>query len=369
MLERRAGDAIRRDEKRTLRGSEVSDVAAHADQARCARGLVALALVLAGGAALAACSGPHFIPAFQKQTCTYKTVGECEIKADVYSLPGDAPRPGILFIHGGALIFGNRGSVFDHQLERYLDHGFVVIAIDYRLAPETKLPDIIEDLSDAYAWARAQGPQLCHLDPERLAVVGDSAGGYLALMSGLLRPRPRAIVSFYGFGELGGEWTRRPDPDYLGLAPIPPREARKAVGQRVISESEIFPRVTFYNYCRQNALWLWEVAAVDPDLDAMRLRYLCPARNVTPDYPPTMLVHGDRDSDVPFAQSELMAQALQEAGVPHRLLRMEGYDHLFDVFPDGWPSDTKPARLEDATVIAAYDEVLAFLDQYFGGSP
>lgn len=324
-----------------------------------------LALVLLGGAALSACSSPRLpVPAFQKQTCTYKTVGECEIKADVYSLPGAGPHPGVLFIHGGALIFGSRGSAFEHQLERYLHAGFVVIAIDYRLAPETKLPEIIADLSDAYAWVRVEGPRLCNLDPERLAVVGDSAGGYLALMSGLLRPRPRALVSFYGYSELGGEWTREPDPSYLGLAPIPPREARKCVGSHVISESETFPRATFYNYCRQNALWLWEVAGVDPDVDAMRLRTLCPARNVTPDYPPTMLVHGDRDRDVPFAQSELMALALEEAGVPHRLLRMEGYDHYFDVFPEGWPSDGPPAPLEDETVIAAYDEVIAFLEQH-----
>lgn len=330
--------------------------------------LATVALVLAGGAALFACQGPRPAPAFQKQTYTYKTVADCEIKADVYSLPGATPRPGILWIHGGALIFGNRGSVADHQLERYLDHGFVVIAIDYRLAPETKLPEIIEDLSDAYAWTRAEGPRLCNLDPDRLAVVGDSAGGYLALMSGLLSPRPRALVSFYGYGELGGDWTRQPDPHYLGLDPVPAKDARMSVGDRVISESPTNPRAIFYNYCRQNALWLWEVAALDPDLDQLRLRYLSPARNVTKEYPPTMLLHGDRDSDVPFAQSVGMAQALAEAGVPYRLLRMEGYDHLFDVFPDGWPSDTKPSVLEDETVIEAYDEVIAFLEQYLGSS-
>jgi acetyl esterase/lipase len=331
------------------------------------RSLVTLALL---GCGLLACSSSwRPVPAFQKQTCTYKTVGECEIKADVYWPPGATARPGILFIHGGALIFGSRSSVFDHQLERYLEHGFAVIAIDYRLAPETKLPEIIEDVSDAYAWVRADGPRLCNLDPDRIAVVGDSAGGYLALMAGLLSPRPKALVSFYGYGELGGDWTRLPDPHYLGLDPIPPRDARKTVGQRVISESETLPRVTFYNYCRQSASWLWEVAALDPDLDAMRLRYLSPARNVTRDYPPTMLLHGDRDSDVPFAQSVEMAQALEEAGVPHRLLRLEGYDHYFDVFPDGWPSDTKPVVLEDDTVIEAYDEVIAFLEQYLAGNP
>jgi acetyl esterase/lipase len=60
---------------------------------------------------------------FSKQTYTYKQVGNCEVKADVYGLPGDEVRPAILWIHGGALIFSDRGSVTDHQLQRYLRAG------------------------------------------------------------------------------------------------------------------------------------------------------------------------------------------------------------------------------------------------------
>src|SRR6185436_13100149 len=84
--------------------------------------------------------------AFSRATYTYKRVGECDIKADVYRLPGKDVRPAIVWIHGGALIFGDRGTVRPDQLERYLRAGYAVVSIDYRLAPETKLPDIIEDL-------------------------------------------------------------------------------------------------------------------------------------------------------------------------------------------------------------------------------
>jgi acetyl esterase/lipase len=109
------------------------------------------------------------------KTYTYKTVKDCTIQADVHRLPGDEVRPVILWIHGGALIFSDRGSVRQHQLHRYLQAGYVVVSIDYRLAPETKLPEIIEDLQDAHRWVREKGPELFRIDPDRVALVGDSA--------------------------------------------------------------------------------------------------------------------------------------------------------------------------------------------------
>src|SRR5690349_8033925 len=93
---------------------------------------------------------------FTKQTYVYKTVGDCKIHADVYRRMDDEVRPTILWIHGGALIMGSRGQLAPDQVERYLQAGYTIVAIDYRLAPETKLPAIIEDLQDAYRWVRDQ---------------------------------------------------------------------------------------------------------------------------------------------------------------------------------------------------------------------
>ena len=111
-----------------------------------------------------------------RKTYTYKTVKDCVIQADIYRLPGEQVRPVILWIHGGALIFSDRGSVRQHQLQRYLQAGYVVVSIDYRLAPETKLPEIIEDLQDAYQWVRKKGPELFRIDPDHVALVGNSQG-------------------------------------------------------------------------------------------------------------------------------------------------------------------------------------------------
>ena len=80
------------------------------------------------------------------KTYTYKTVGDCSIEADVY-LPADRskPLPAIVYLHSGALILNSRKEIIPEQLIQYLEAGYAVIAVDYRLAPETKLPGIVSD--------------------------------------------------------------------------------------------------------------------------------------------------------------------------------------------------------------------------------
>ena len=171
-----------------------------------------------------------------RSTYTYKTIGDLRIRADVYRRPGEIVTPAILWIHGGALIMGNRRGLNAVQAEKYLDAGYTIISIDYRLAPQAKLNDIIEDLVDAYRWVRIDGPKLFRIDPNRIAVVGHSAGGYLTLMAGFrLNPRPAALVSFYGYGDIAGDWYSRPDPFYSRQPAVPKEEAYQAVGTQASS--------------------------------------------------------------------------------------------------------------------------------------
>ena len=88
---------------------------------------------------------------YKKTTYTYKVVDEHKIQLDVYRPDDEKILPVILWIHGGALIVGSRQGIRTEQLEAYIRAGYVMVSIDYRLAPEIKLPEIIEDLKDAYA--------------------------------------------------------------------------------------------------------------------------------------------------------------------------------------------------------------------------
>jgi acetyl esterase/lipase len=165
-------------------------------------------------------------------------------------------------------------------------------------------------------------------------------------------PRPKALVSFYGYGDIVGEWYTRPDPYYSKEPAVSPEEARQGVGGPVISGSQFVgfsdPRWLFYLFCRQQGLWPREVAGYDPDTDLQVFERFCPVRNVTRDYPRTLLLHGDQDTDVPFELSKQMAAALKAHNVPHRLITMKGLGHVFDVFPDG--TEGKPIGLKHPKV-------------------
>lgn len=292
---------------------------------------------------------------FTEMTYTYKTVEPCSLQAIVYR-PRDAViRPVVFWIHGGALIGGYRGDLAAEQLQRYLAAGFVVVSIDYRLAPETKLPHIREDVRDAYEWVRAKGPGLFHIDPSRIAVVGHSAGGYLALTSGyFFQPPPRAIVSFYGYGDIIGKWYSQPDPFYLKQPAVSRQAALDAVrGGFACGSNPPGRRWQFYIYCRQHGLWPQEVAGYDPHSNPDAFRPLCPLRNITGSYPPTLLLHGDKDTDVPFQQSEEMFMELKRHGVECEFIRVQGGSHAFD-----------EAGLQSPQVSADFDRVIEFLKKH-----
>jgi len=265
--------------------------------------------------------------AAEKQTYIYKTAADLKIEVDVYRPAGEGPFPAVLMLHGGALIMGNR-NVDPKQAERYVAAGYVMASADYRLAPETKASGIFDDLRDV--WRLLRREKSLRIDPLRVAVAGGSAGGYLALVSGyLLEPRPKAIVSFFGFGDPTEEWESRPWPPYLRQPLIPETEARKGVGSREITDGGGKARGAFYLYCRQTGRWPQEVIGFDPENEPRIFDRYCPVRNVTRDYPPTLLWHGDRDIDVPYEQSVKMAAELKRRHVEHELVTVPGGGHGF----------------------------------------
>jgi acetyl esterase/lipase len=291
-----------------------------------------------------------------KQHHVYKVVDGCEIEADVYRPDDSQIRPAILWLHGGALIFGHRGGIAEDQLAFYLDAGYCVVAIDYRLAPEAKLPAIIEDLQDAYTWLVTEGPDLFQIDPQRIAVVGHSAGGYLTLMAGFcVEPRPKAIVAFYGYGDIISRWYSQPDPFYNQQPAVSQAEAEEAIEAAPLTGSSSEKRWRFYLYCRQQGLWPQMVAGHDPDQEAAWFQAYCPVQNVTQAYAPTLLLHGPNDTDVPFEQSQQMAAELGRHGVPHQFIIMQDRGHGFDHAGE---------RLRDPEIATAFAQLRLFLDDH-----
>lgn len=278
------------------------------------------------------------------KTCAFKVLDSSgnRLELDVHRLPGDEVRPVIIFIHGGALMMGSRkistkpGSLGGEMLAA----GYTVASIDYRLAPQAKLPDIIADLRDACAWVRERGPILFRVDPENVFVMGQSAGGYLTLMSGFcVQPRPRALVSFWGYGDVAGPWYSEPDAFYRQQPLVTKAEADKAAGGKL------------YLYCRQQGLWPQVLTGHDPKKEPRAFDLFCPERNVTPEYPPTLLVHGTQDTDVPYQLSVQMDRALSAQGVAHQFITITNGGHGF-------------GRNNQDIALRTYGQVVEFLNKH-----
>lgn len=293
-------------------------------------------------------------PPIYKQSHVYKQVGALAIRADSYQFTKQPRQPVIVWIHGGGLINGHRESFPGWLMEAAREQGCVLVSIDYRLAPETKLPEIITDLTDAFRFIREKGPELFQADATRVAAVGGSAGGYLALTAGYkAEPRLAAVVSLWGYGELIGPWYSQPSSHARHQkSKLSAEDAWAQVSGEAVSDSRERRGNggAFYQFCRQQGLWPKAVGGWDPHLEADKFNAFMPLKNVTKDYPPTLLIHGDKDTDVPYEQSEMMAAAFKQYGVEHRLITVVGGEH-------GLPG-------ADASVVqAAYQNSAEFLRQ------
>jgi len=290
-----------------------------------------------------------------KMTHTYKQVGDLAIRADVLSFKDDRARPVVVWIHGGALIMGHRESIPRWLQDACAESGFVLVSIDYRLAPETKLPEIIRDVEDAFHWVREHGPKLFHADPSRIGVAGGSAGGYLTLTSGFrVEPRPTVLVSLWGYGDLIGPWYSTPSPHPRHhTSKLSREDAWKQVSGPPVSDSRKRQGDggAFYQFCRQQGSWPKAVSDWDPVKDAERFHPYMPLVNVSAKYPPTLLIHGDKDTDVPHEQSLLMAAEFKKHSVEHKLLSIAGAEHGL-------------AGADRGTTDEAYRAAVAFLREH-----
>jgi len=241
----------------------------------------------------------------------YRTAGTRRVTLDVYLPPTGSnaaapasPRAAVIAIHGGSWIGGSmtdyRSDPRNRVVIRLAQRGLVVLAIDYELARPGRpsWPAVLGDLREAVRWARRHAREF-NIDPNRIVVLGQSAGAHLAALLATLPDEPgpdgfssrvQAVVSFYGPSDL----------------------ARLLAARHLANE----PVRTF----------LGDPAA----LRAESVADSSPINRVSRDAPPMLLIHGSDDPWVPLEHSVLMAEALKRAGVRHQLIVVPGARHGFD---------------------------------------
>jgi acetyl esterase/lipase len=257
-----------------------------------------------------------------RRVYTYKTVGSLELKADVFRLSHFKKGPILVFIHGGQLVGGDRGIV-PQELQPFARAGYSIVTIDHRLAPETKLAGIVEDVQDAVRWAHGDGARVFSGDPDRLAILGVGSGGYLAMLAAeTVDPPPRAVVSIGGISDILADAFTHPDENALSRTHLTEEEAMRDVGQQEITRRQSAARL--YLWSRQTGRWPALVSGLDPETQADAFGPFRPIRHVTNRFPSAFLVHGQEDKDVPVQQSASMAQELGRKEVPFELVVVPG---------------------------------------------
>ena len=236
------------------------------------------------------------------EAVVFGTGGAQELRCDVYVPPQPVPpAPALLLIHGGSWAHGDRSQLrgYGIQLAR---RGFVCVACDYRLSGEAQWPAPLHDVKAALRWMRAHSPEL-GIDPDRICVSGNSAGGHLALMLAGTADRPE----FEGEGGCPGAGT--------GVAAVVAFYAPTILRL----DGDISDSVRML---------------MGHEADVAALRAASPATYVHADYPPTLLITGNADELVPHESSIYIYRRLRKLGAPAELHTYNGAPHAFDTIPE-----------------------------------
>lgn len=228
----------------------------------------------------------------------YTNVKEWDGKADLYLAPNESkPTPVLINIHGGGWKTGSKDT--QGGFNPFFKAGFAVANMEYRMSGQAKAPAAIEDTRCMLVYL-IQNAKKLNIDPNKIIIMGGSAGGHLALMGGLLANDHRfdtnclgtenikvaAIIDKYGIMDVW-DWTY--GPEHKSSSP---------------------------------AFWLGDNAK-----NEAFIKSVSPISYVTKNSPPIFIVHGDADPTVPYQQSVDLYKKLQELGVKSEFMTVPGGLH------------------------------------------
>lgn len=275
----------------------------------------------------------------------------CIKKTDEYILEGDfyctdeVHRPVILYIHGGGLFFGSKEEISPEIVQFYLKAGYHLFSINYRLAPEAKISEIKEDIILAFEWLKNNTDPTLTYNHEKIILMGSSAGAYLSLLSACSTIKPFAIISFYGYGRIDSSWATTPNHYYNTKNQVPYSLVEHLLSTIPLTSCPAEARYALYLYGRQSGKWI-ELITSSPEERKMNSPYYY----LDAHFPPTILLHGTNDQDVPYSESEAIYTKLKDLKVPTQLVTIPNGKHLFDT------------NFNSPVVQRAYKEVISFLN-------
>lgn len=251
-----------------------------------------------------------------------------DLCVDTYLPAGAGPHPALLCLHGGAWQHGSQRQ-YESWGPWLAERGYAVVAVDYRLTSQVSpaWPGVWEDVCRSLEWLIANAASL-HVDPQRLAAVGDSAGGHMAAMLSLHERTAhhiRAVVGVYGIYDLP-EWWR---------GTHPPQRTDDPVG-RLMGGPYTEMKEAYEGFSPLHRLQKMS--------DPPTARYL--------------LIYGDQDTRVPHKQSERFLAALRDKGAVCEAMRIPGAGHSWFTFARDHAARRRVDEEPNATVAPVLLEFL-----------
>ena len=260
-----------------------------------------------------------------------------EQTVDVYLPPvGDGPWPLIIYVHGGGWTLGTKRECALECIIDALNCGYAIISVNYRLAPAVKFPEFLYDVKTAVRWARANAAEY-GFDPERFAIMGDSAGAHLSLMVGFTADIPEYEGEKYGWA--GVSSAVQAVVDLYGPTVL------NADNAAWLKESGV-PLISLSGGTSAPLDLMMACFTPDPDM----LAFISPLTLVHKEIPPVLILQGEADPIVPKQHSTLLAERIHKiCGTDRAELRL---------YPERTHSDY--AFMTDETAHTTVE----FLDKY-----
>jgi acetyl esterase/lipase len=282
--------------------------------------LAALLLSLAALAPAAALRAADE-PAFSRQEVIYGRKLGTALTMDVLTPKAGANGAGVIVVISGGWYSGHeRINDWFHFMQPLLDRGYTVFAVVHGSNPKFSIPEILEDMHRAVRFIRHSAKDY-HIDPDRLGITGGSAGGHLSLMQGCggkdgdpkaadpvdrESSRVQAVAAFC------------PPTDFLNWG---------EPGKHMLGTHPVVPVKGAFQFRRLDPKTNSFVEITDEKEREEIGKKISPINNVAKDNPPTLIVHGDKDTLVPLQQARDMAEKLKGAGVTAELIVKEGGGH------------------------------------------
>lgn len=225
-----------------------------------------------------------------KQDIEFAKAGEVSLTLDAYVPEGSGPFATCILVHGGGFTKGDKHSFITPLFEPLAKAGFTWFTINYRLAPQHPWPACVDDTASAIKWVKVHAAEY-KVDVNRIAIIGESAGGYLVSALGVTGKgdtRVAAVVPFYAPHDLVTHVRRRNEMRGLG----------DLIGSHEMNEANF-----------------------------AKLAMMSPLNQMRPGLPPFLLIHGDADTTVAHEQSVEFQAKMKAAGNTCDLITIPGGGH------------------------------------------